>query len=63
MKSKTPIKFKTLKRERTKTGNLPLSEGTLTQLEERVVALVDWEYMMGNEECPDSFDFGEVSRI
>ncbi|XP_037808818.1 uncharacterized protein LOC119601750 [Lucilia sericata] len=56
MKSKASSKFKILKRERAKTGNKPLSEDFLSPLEERIVGIVGWEYMMGNESVPDSFD-------
>ncbi|XP_073821429.1 uncharacterized protein [Musca autumnalis] len=56
LKSKSSTKFKTLKRERAATGNMPLSQGLLTPIEERVVGLVGWEYMMGNESCPDSLE-------
>ncbi|XP_073843952.1 uncharacterized protein [Musca autumnalis] len=56
LKSKTSTKFKTLKRERNATGNKPLTKGLLTPIEERVVGIVGLEYMMGNEDCPDSLD-------
>ncbi|XP_058984205.1 uncharacterized protein LOC109613408 [Musca domestica] len=56
LKSKTSSKFKTLKRERNATGNMPLTKGFLNPIEERVVAIVGWEYMMGNIECPDSLE-------
>ncbi|XP_037813765.1 uncharacterized protein LOC119604930 [Lucilia sericata] len=56
MKSKASSKFKILRRERAKTGNKPLSEDFLSPLEERIVGIVGWEYMMGNESVPDSFD-------
>lgn len=61
MKSKASAKFKILKKERALTGNQPQTEGFLTPIEERIVGIVGWEYMMGNENCPDSFDTDIVS--
>ncbi|XP_073828524.1 uncharacterized protein [Musca autumnalis] len=61
LKSKTSSKFKTLKRERNATGNRPLTKGFLNPIEERVVGIVGWDYMMGNEECPDSLEI-EVAK-
>ncbi|XP_058982614.1 uncharacterized protein LOC131804164 [Musca domestica] len=35
---------------------MPLTKGFLNPIEKRVVAIVEWEYMMGNVECPDSLE-------
>lgn len=61
MKSNASRKASKLRRERNKTGNLPVETDQLNRLEQRIIACVGLEYVQGNTDCPDSMPEEEVN--
>ncbi|XP_075169703.1 uncharacterized protein LOC142241763 [Haematobia irritans] len=60
MKSKTGIKFRNLKGEGP--WNRIITEGLLTQIEERIVAIAGWEDGFENEEWNENYEINEINE-
>ncbi|XP_012154660.2 uncharacterized protein LOC105664529 [Ceratitis capitata] len=63
LKSRTSIKVRDRKRKRAMTGNNPINEEPLTELERRVIALIGNDYVQGHENVPETMPIEEELQL
>ncbi|CAD6999378.1 unnamed protein product [Ceratitis capitata] len=63
LKSRTSIKVRDRKRKRAMTGNNPINEEPLTELERRVIALIGNDYVQGHENVPETVPIEEELQL
>ncbi|CAD7003489.1 unnamed protein product [Ceratitis capitata] len=63
LKSRTSIKVRDRKRKRAMTGNNPIDEEPLTELERRVIALIGNDYVQGHENVPETVPIEEELQL
>lgn len=61
LKSRVSVKIRERKKEMARTGNKPLTTGSLTDLERRVVGLLGETYVEGDKTCVENIPEEEVS--
>lgn len=61
MKSRTSVRVRDRKRQQALTGNKPVKQAPLTELEERVVAIIGSNYIEGHESVAENVPMNLVS--
>lgn len=59
-KSRTSIKVRDRKRQQAQTGNRPITQEGVTELERRVIAIIGSDYIQGHESVSENVPMEEV---
>lgn len=61
MKSRTSIKVRDRKRQQAQTGNRPITQEGMTELERRVIAIIGCDYIEGHDSVSENVPTEEVN--